>query len=46
LSWRRVRRADRREESPQRAKTIPEAFVVINDTYDVLGKGFKSHLIT
>ena len=24
----------------------PEAFVVINDTYDVLGKGFKSHLIT
>jgi uncharacterized membrane-anchored protein YitT (DUF2179 family) len=27
-------------------KTDPEAFVVINDTYDVLGKGFKSHLIT
>lgn len=24
----------------------PEAFVIINDTYDVLGKGFKSHLIT
>jgi uncharacterized membrane-anchored protein YitT (DUF2179 family) len=24
----------------------PEAFVVINDTYDVLGRGFKSHLIT
>jgi len=27
-------------------KTDPEAFVIINDTYDVLGKGFKSHLIT
>ena len=27
-------------------KTDPEAFVVINDTYAVLGKGFKSHLIT
>ncbi len=27
-------------------RTDPEAFVVINDTYDVLGKGFKSHLIT
>lgn len=27
-------------------KIDPEAFVVINDTYDVLGKGFKSHLIT
>jgi uncharacterized membrane-anchored protein YitT (DUF2179 family) len=27
-------------------KADPEAFVVINDTYDVLGKGFKSHLIT
>jgi len=27
-------------------KTDPEAFVVINDTYDVLGRGFKSHLIT
>jgi uncharacterized membrane-anchored protein YitT (DUF2179 family) len=27
-------------------KTDPEAFVVINDTYDVLGKGFKSPLIT
>jgi uncharacterized membrane-anchored protein YitT (DUF2179 family) len=26
--------------------TDPEAFVVINDTYDVLGRGFKSHLIT
>jgi len=24
----------------------PEAFVIINDTYDVLGRGFKSHLIT
>jgi uncharacterized membrane-anchored protein YitT (DUF2179 family) len=24
----------------------PKAFVIINDTYDVLGKGFKSHLIT
>jgi uncharacterized membrane-anchored protein YitT (DUF2179 family) len=24
----------------------PEAFVIINDTYDVLGKGFKTHLIT
>ena len=27
-------------------KTDPEAFVIINDTYDVLGRGFKSHLIT
>jgi uncharacterized membrane-anchored protein YitT (DUF2179 family) len=27
-------------------KADPEAFVIINDTYDVLGKGFKSHLIT
>jgi uncharacterized membrane-anchored protein YitT (DUF2179 family) len=27
-------------------KTDPEAFVIINDTYDVFGKGFKSHLIT
>ena len=27
-------------------KVDPEAFVIINDTYDVLGKGFKSHLIT
>ena len=27
-------------------KTDPEAFVIINDTYDVLGKGFKSHLLT
>jgi uncharacterized membrane-anchored protein YitT (DUF2179 family) len=27
-------------------RTDPEAFVIINDTYDVLGKGFKSHLIT
>jgi len=27
-------------------KIDPEAFVIINDTYDVLGKGFKSHLIT
>ena len=27
-------------------KTDPEAFVIINDTYDVLGKGFKSHLFT
>ena len=27
-------------------KADPEAFVVISDTYDVLGKGFKSHLIT
>ncbi len=27
-------------------KIDPEAFVVIHDTYDVLGKGFKSHLIT
>ena len=24
----------------------PEAFVIINDTYDVLGKGFKTRLIT
>jgi uncharacterized membrane-anchored protein YitT (DUF2179 family) len=24
----------------------PEAFVIINDTYDVLGRGFKTHLIT
>ncbi len=24
----------------------PKAFVIVNDTYDVLGKGFKSHLIT
>ncbi len=24
----------------------PEAFVIISDTYDVLGRGFKSHLIT
>jgi uncharacterized membrane-anchored protein YitT (DUF2179 family) len=27
-------------------RTDPEAFVIINDTYDVLGRGFKSHLIT
>ena len=27
-------------------RTDPEAFVIINDTYDVLGKGFKSHLFT
>ena len=27
-------------------KADPEAFVIVNDTYDVLGKGFKSHLIT
>jgi len=27
-------------------KIDPEAFVIINDTYDVLGRGFKSHLIT
>jgi uncharacterized membrane-anchored protein YitT (DUF2179 family) len=27
-------------------KTDPDAFVIINDTYDVLGRGFKSHLIT
>ncbi|HYA48612.1 MAG TPA: DUF2179 domain-containing protein, partial [Burkholderiales bacterium] len=24
----------------------PEAFVIINDTYDVLGRGFKTRLIT
>ncbi len=24
----------------------PKAFVIVNDTYDVLGKGFKSNLIT
>ena len=27
-------------------KTDPEAFVIINDTYDVLGRGFKTRLIT
>jgi uncharacterized membrane-anchored protein YitT (DUF2179 family) len=27
-------------------RTDPEAFVVISDTYAVLGKGFKSHLLT
>ena len=30
-----------------RVKTIdPDAFVIINDTYDVLGRGFKSYQIT
>ena len=30
-----------------RIKTIdPDAFVIINDTYDVLGRGFKSYQIT
>ena len=27
-------------------RTDPEAFLIVSDTYDVLGKGFKSHLIT
>jgi uncharacterized membrane-anchored protein YitT (DUF2179 family) len=27
-------------------KTDPDAFVIINDTYDVLGRGFKSYQIT
>jgi uncharacterized membrane-anchored protein YitT (DUF2179 family) len=27
-------------------KIDPEAFVIINDTYDVLGRGFKTRLIT
>jgi len=27
-------------------ETDPDAFVVINDTYDVLGRGFKSYQIT
>jgi uncharacterized membrane-anchored protein YitT (DUF2179 family) len=24
-------------------KTDPEAFVIVNNTYEVLGKGFKAH---
>ncbi len=27
-------------------KIDPDAFVIINDTYDVLGRGFKSYQIT